>query len=147
LVGFGYGEPGLAREPDMARMQLVADLVERQRALADEPTVDARRERLLVATVETLADERPDEDHPGHRDDDRQDRLRPPRAVGDEEGEDPGDGGAAREEDREERRARELEHEQREGRGAPEDVQRHDLMLGRSRRNGVAPPALGQRAR
>ena len=30
----------------MARVELVADLVERQRALADEPAVDARTERM-----------------------------------------------------------------------------------------------------
>ena len=47
LVVVREGEPGLAGQPDVARVELVADLVEGERALADEPAVDARRQRRL----------------------------------------------------------------------------------------------------
>ena len=51
-------EPDLAGQPDVARMELVADLVESQRALADEPAVDARRQRTLAVPAEAAAEER-----------------------------------------------------------------------------------------
>ena len=42
LVVVREGEPCLAGQADVARMELVADLVEAERALADEAAVDAR---------------------------------------------------------------------------------------------------------
>ena len=42
LVIVGVRQPGLAGQPDVARVELVADVVDRQGALADEPAVDAR---------------------------------------------------------------------------------------------------------
>ena len=39
-------------EPDVARVELLADLVERQRALPDEPAVDPRRQRAFAVPAE-----------------------------------------------------------------------------------------------
>ena len=79
-------EPRLAGQPDVARVELVADLVERQRALADEPAVHARRERSLTLSPEPAGEERPNEDDAEHRDRDGDDGLEPDRAVGEDEG-------------------------------------------------------------
>src|SRR6476659_119578 len=45
-------------QPDVARMELVADLIETERALSDEPAVDAGGQRRLTMAAETLAQER-----------------------------------------------------------------------------------------
>ena len=75
-VVLGEGEPCLAGQPDVARMELVADLVEAERALADEPAVDARRQRCLTLALEPAGQERADRRRP------RASRPRWPRRPG-----------------------------------------------------------------
>src|SRR6476660_7427020 len=48
LVVVGEGQPDLTREPHVTRMELLADLIEGERTLADEPAVYARRQRPLA---------------------------------------------------------------------------------------------------
>ena len=85
-VVFCEGEPCLTGQPDVARMELVADLVETERALADEAAVDARRQRRLTLALEPAGEERATDDDPEHGDRDGHDGLEPDRAVGEGEG-------------------------------------------------------------
>src|SRR4051794_19926539 len=52
--------PHLTGEADVPRVQLVADLVEGQGALADETAVDAGPDRARGAMAQTAAEEGPD---------------------------------------------------------------------------------------
>ena len=119
-------EPRLAGEPDVARVELVADLVERQRTLADEPAVDARTERSLALSPQAPADERSTRMTPSMATTMATRRLEPDRAVGEDEGQDAGGERADREEDREERRAGQLQHEERQRGDEPDRVDRHE---------------------
>ena len=121
----GEGQPGLAGQPDVPGVELVADLVEGERALADEPAVDARRQRrLAVAASRRLRNGRP--------------TTTPSSATamartawiqiglsGTKNASRPAGERAEGQEDREERRAGELEHEQRQRGHEPDHVQRH----------------------
>src|ERR1051325_9007464 len=51
VVRLGHGEPGLTRKPDVARVEVVADVVDRKRTLAHEPAVDTRCQWVLVPAM------------------------------------------------------------------------------------------------
>ena len=131
-VVLGEGEPGLAGQPDVARMELVADLVETERALADEPAVDARRQRRLTLALSRLARKGRPTTTPSIATAMATTAWNQTALSGNEEGEQAGREGADGEEDREERRARQLEHEQRQRGDEPDGVDRHGRSLCRS---------------
>ena len=128
-LAFRVRKPRLADQSDVARMEFVADLVEAERVLTDEPTVDPRHQRRLASSTEPTAHEWPNDHHPAHRDGDGQDSLDPDRAVGDEEGQQTSREGAGRQEDSKEGRAGQFEHKQRQRRDEPDDVDQHDRSL------------------
>ena len=101
-------------EPDVARVELLADLVEGQRALPDEPAVDPRRQRAFAVPAEAAAEEGPADHDTEQGDRDGHGGLQPDRAVGDEEREQTGRERTDGQEDGKERRARKLEHKQRQ---------------------------------
>src|SRR4051812_8276500 len=109
----------------MARVELVADLIETESPLTDEPAMDPRRQRRLTLATEALAQEGAPDDDSEHRHRDRQDGLDPDRTVGGDEGQQTGRERSDRKEDREEGRAGELEHEERQRSHEPDRVDRH----------------------
>ena len=125
LVVVREREPGLARQPDVARVEFLADLIEREGALADEATVDAGRQGPSPCRLSRrLRNGRPTTT-PSSATAMASDRLHPDRAVGHEEGEKAGRERADREEDREEGRAGEFQHEQGQRGHEPDRVDRH----------------------